>query len=94
MNQGHSKHEMWMRLCDLCAKHPEEVTGVLKVSSWHKLLLLLKLKLRILTLVSSPSCKFSEIVLYVECRADSSTQAISLLEDEAGFCCCGVQFPG
>lgn len=29
--QGHSKHEMWMRLCDLCAKHPEEVTGVLKV---------------------------------------------------------------
>lgn len=29
--KGHSKHEMWMRLCDLCAKHPEEVTGVLKV---------------------------------------------------------------
>lgn len=31
LTQGHSKHEMWMRLCDLCAKHPEEVTGVLKV---------------------------------------------------------------
>eukprot|EP00903_Cladosiphon_okamuranus_P006058 g5973.t1 len=30
---GHSKHEMWMRLCDLCAKHPEEVTGVLKVDA-------------------------------------------------------------
>ncbi|CAN0161276.1 unnamed protein product, partial [Ectocarpus fasciculatus] len=24
---------MWMRLCDLCAKHPEEVTGVLKVDA-------------------------------------------------------------
>ncbi|CAN0184036.1 unnamed protein product [Discosporangium mesarthrocarpum] len=24
---------MWMRLCDLCAKHPEEITGALKVDA-------------------------------------------------------------
>ena len=34
--QGHSKHEMWMRLCDMCAKHPEEIAGVLKVSEGRK----------------------------------------------------------
>ena len=29
--KGHSKHAMWMRLCDLCADHPNEVAKSLKV---------------------------------------------------------------
>jgi len=29
----HTRHEMWMRLCDLCATHPQEVSSVLKVES-------------------------------------------------------------
>lgn len=28
---GKTKHELWMRLCDLCALHPNEVRGVLDV---------------------------------------------------------------
>eukprot|EP00613_Pedinella_sp_CCMP2098_P056321 CAMPEP_0171859454 /NCGR_PEP_ID=MMETSP0992-20121227/25903_1 /TAXON_ID=483369 /ORGANISM="non described non described, Strain CCMP2098" /LENGTH=307 /DNA_ID=CAMNT_0012481101 /DNA_START=19 /DNA_END=938 /DNA_ORIENTATION=- len=28
---GHSNHQMWMRLCDLCAQHPLEVGRSLKV---------------------------------------------------------------
>lgn len=30
---GCTRHQMWMRLCDLCAAHPEEVSTSLKVDS-------------------------------------------------------------
>ncbi|CAM9261543.1 unnamed protein product, partial [Phaeothamnion confervicola] len=30
---GHSKHQMWMRLCDICAQHPADVSGALKVDA-------------------------------------------------------------
>lgn len=30
---GCTRHQMWMRLCDLCASHPEEVSTSLKVDS-------------------------------------------------------------
>lgn len=29
----HTRHEMWMHLCDLCALHPHEVSSVLKVEA-------------------------------------------------------------
>ena len=28
---GHSKHQLWMRLCDMCAQHPERMSDTLKV---------------------------------------------------------------
>lgn len=31
--KGNSKHHMWMRLCDLCAKYPNEVSRSLKVDA-------------------------------------------------------------
>ena len=31
--QGHSKHQLWMRLCDMCSKYPKQVGGSLKVST-------------------------------------------------------------
>jgi pre-mRNA-splicing factor SYF1 len=31
--QGHTKHQMWMRLCDICSNNPDEVSSILKVDS-------------------------------------------------------------
>eukprot|EP00614_Pseudopedinella_elastica_P031004 CAMPEP_0172631344 /NCGR_PEP_ID=MMETSP1068-20121228/178628_1 /TAXON_ID=35684 /ORGANISM="Pseudopedinella elastica, Strain CCMP716" /LENGTH=478 /DNA_ID=CAMNT_0013442457 /DNA_START=20 /DNA_END=1453 /DNA_ORIENTATION=- len=31
--KGHSKHQLWMRLCDMCAKHPNEVSRRLNVDA-------------------------------------------------------------
>lgn len=30
---GHSRHQIWMKLCDLCGQYPEEVSCALKVDS-------------------------------------------------------------
>ena len=30
---GVSKHQMWMKLCDLCANHPEEASRSIKVDA-------------------------------------------------------------
>ena len=31
--QGHSKHQLWMRLCDMCSQHPLETSRSLKVEA-------------------------------------------------------------
>ena len=33
---GKSKHQLWMRLCDLCAAHPEELPSVVGRRSNHQ----------------------------------------------------------
>ena len=30
---GQSKHQMWMKLCDLCANHPEEASKSINVDA-------------------------------------------------------------
>lgn len=30
---GHTRHQLWMRLCDICVNHPEEVSKSLKVEA-------------------------------------------------------------
>ena len=30
VTDGHSKHQLWMRLCDMCAQHPERMSDTLQ----------------------------------------------------------------